>query len=138
MLESIAVVLSGEAGSRLARQFGMQMSADSLLRRAKKLSLTPPSTPRVLGEDAIAFRREHTFGTILLNLETHQPVDLLQDRSAETCAEWLRQHPGVEISSRDRSTVKSVGGGGVIDKRVSQFELPNGVKSLMRRSPPGV
>lgn len=38
-----------------------------------------------------------------MDLERHQPIALLSGRKAETLAEWLRQHPGVKVLSRDRS-----------------------------------
>lgn len=39
-----------------------------------------------------------------LSLVRHIPIDLLQDASADSFAAWLKEHPSVELISRDRGT----------------------------------
>lgn len=100
----IGFVLGGEAGARLATRLGMPSSPDTLLRLVCQTALPRAPTPRVLGVDDWSFLKGRTFGTLLVDLERHQPVDLLPDREGPTLTAWLLAHPGVEIVSRDRST----------------------------------
>lgn len=97
------------AGSRLSNKVGYQVCGSTLLNHLKKLSLPEFEVPEILGVDDFAWRKGRKYGTILVDLERHQPIAVLADRKAETLAEWLTQHPGVKVLSRDRSTTYKKG-----------------------------
>lgn len=56
-------------------------------------------TPRVLGVDEFAFRKGYTYGTVLVDVEAGRVVDVLPDRTSQTFAAWLKDHPGAEMSA---------------------------------------
>lgn len=100
---AIGLALGGAAGARLSARLMMTAGVDLLLSLVRCIEHSEKPTPRVLGVDDWAKRKGQNYGTILVDLERGEIIDLLADRTAETLIEWLREHPGVEIVTRDRS-----------------------------------
>ena len=90
-----AYLLGGEAGRRLLQLLGMPISGDTLIRDIRQSGETLPATVRVVGVDDWAFKKGQTYGSIVVDLERQQPIDLLDTRATEAVTAWFQAHPEI-------------------------------------------
>ena len=104
LLRAVAVALGGRPGARMMARLAVPWSRDTMLRALRRGDpMAEPLPPaRVIGIDDFAWRRGHSYGSIVVDLERRQVIDLLPDRQRETVIAWLRENPQVEIICRDR------------------------------------
>ena len=91
------------------KRLGMPVSDTTILAGLRKYAGARSETGslassvRVAGVDDWAWRKGHKYGTIIVDLERRAVVDVLADRSAATMTNWFRDHPNVDVVSRDRA-----------------------------------
>jgi hypothetical protein len=98
----------GRPSKRLMRRLGMPVSDTTILASLKeharaRSESSAMAAVHVAGVDDWAWRKGSNYGTIIVDLEHRVVVDVLADRSAATMASWFRDHPDVEVVSRDRA-----------------------------------
>jgi transposase len=143
-LASMAVELGGRAAARLGSRLKLLRGRTTVLNALKAMPLPIVNKPRIIGVDDFAFKRGHTkapcrapvHGTVIVNLETHKPIDLLPDRQASTLITWLNAHPSVKIVTRDRAKeyVQAITQGAPRAKQiVDRWHLLKNLREMLQR-----
>ena len=100
-LTHLALNVSAKAAERLGRELGYPGSASTLLRRAHRYQPPAPHASEI-SVDEFAFRRGRNYGTIIVDLATRRPIELLSERSVASLKAYLEAHPEVRLIARDR------------------------------------
>jgi transposase len=103
ILESLAIELTGRLGSIMSRRLFITVSCSTITRIAHSQQLSEIKQPRVLGVDDWAYRKGVRYGTILVDMETSRPIDLLPSRNGQVLKDWLLKYNDVKIITRDRA-----------------------------------
>lgn len=99
ILQIIGLATGGRLGVRVTDRLGMHTSRHTILRRIMALPSEPVGQVSLIGIDDFSFRRGRTFGTVIVDVQTHRVLDLLPDRTADTSAAWRSGHPEIELVS---------------------------------------
>lgn len=103
---SLALETSCEACARILKCMNVKISGDTIIRLLiKRYQAQPePVCGSIIGIDDFAFKKRHTYGTIIVDEATHKPVAVLDGRDGKTLKEWLAKNKHVTTVTRDRAS----------------------------------
>lgn len=103
LVHAVGLALGGRPGSRMLARLAAPWSKDTLLRAVRReAAAASPAPATVIGIDDFAWRRGHSYGSIVVDLERRAVIDILPDRQRDTVISWLKANPQVRIICRDR------------------------------------
>ena len=51
--------------------------------------------------DDFAFRKRYTYGTVMVDIDTHRIIDIIDSRETKQVEDWLKTYPNLKVVSRD-------------------------------------
>lgn len=108
-LSELGWATNAETAAKTANRLGLPSSPDTVLRCLRRAPEPAHAPATIIGIDDWALRKGSVYGTVVVDLQTHQVLDVFKGRDAEALSSWLRCHPGVRIVSRDRASAYARG-----------------------------
>lgn len=102
----LALETSCESSARIMQVMNIKISGDTVLRTLLKRYSAQPERKcgSCIGVDDFAFKKRHTYGTIIVDERTHIPVAILEGRDGAALKEWLKNNKQVTTVTRDRAS----------------------------------
>lgn len=106
LVSTIALETSCESCARILKSMSIKISGDTVIRTLIKRYEKQPmfECGAAIGIDDFSYKKRHTYGTIIVDEETHKPVAVLDGRDGTSLKEWLKQNKQVHTVTRDRAS----------------------------------
>jgi transposase len=101
---SIALNTSCEAAASICKKVGVPVSGDTVIRMLLRNTTEKPYNGMAIGVDDWAYKKGHTYGTLICDQETGRPIALFDGRDGDGLKEWLKNNKQVKIITRDRAS----------------------------------
>ena len=105
-MKILALETSCEGAAIICKRMGLNVSGDTILRKLKQMAdhEKPQTCGEVIGVDDFAYRKGHSYCTIVCDEATHRPVAVLEGRDGTASRQWLQENKHVKKVTRDRAS----------------------------------
>jgi hypothetical protein len=135
IVHHLGLALGGRPAASFSQRLMLPVRKDTLLRTVRRPGRVPRDRLNIIGIDDWARRCNHSYGTIVCDLERRRPVTLLPDREPATAVPWLAQHQEITVVAHDRGGGYGEAAGRVRWRRISPGSMPSGRQgAAMERS----
>lgn len=98
--------VSANKGAYLSALSQLPISASTCIRRLKTAKLPDKaSNVTTIGIDDWAYRKGVNYGSIIIDQSTGEVIDLIKTRNEKDVSDWLKEHPNIQLVTRDRYSV---------------------------------
>lgn len=104
LLSSFLIEMSSRKGAYISGLFQIRQSPSTCLRIISNLPIPVHNDKEIIGIDDWAFRKGVSYGTIIVDAMSGDPIDLIASREEPAVTSWLINHQEIKLVTRDRAS----------------------------------